>query len=150
MSWMVLASKHGGLMIWLHQPPAWIGLSLKPLGRTSASMEHEHGHRSKAAIAADFLTLCATGQVRKAYDLYVSESFHHHNAYFPADRESLLLGMEQSAESEPNRSFMVKQTIESDDRVAVYSHCGVRESIWILRSCIFFDSRMARSSKCGI
>ena len=78
--------------------------------------------RSKAAIAADFLTLCATGQVRTAYDLYVSESFHHHNAYFPSDRESLLLGMEQSAESESNKLFLVKQTIESDDRVAVYSH----------------------------
>ena len=78
--------------------------------------------RNKADIATEFLTLCATGQVRKAYDQYVAADFRHHNAYFPDDRESLLLGMEQSAQSEPNKSFTVKQTIESDDRVVVYSH----------------------------
>ena len=78
--------------------------------------------QNKAAIATDFLTMCATGHVRKAYDQYVSNNFRHHNAYFPEDRESLLLGMEQSAKSEPNKSFTVKQTIESDDRIAVYSH----------------------------
>lgn len=78
--------------------------------------------QNKTAIATDFLTMCATGRVREAYDQYVSANFRHHNAWFPGDRESLLLGMEQSAQSEPNKSFTVKQTIESGDRVAVYSH----------------------------
>lgn len=78
--------------------------------------------QNKTAIATDFLTMCATGRVREAYDQYVSDNFRHHNAYFPGDRESLLLGMEQSARSEPNKSFTVKQAIESSDRVAVYSH----------------------------
>src|SRR5438445_6495307 len=76
----------------------------------------------KADIATDFLTMCATGQVRKAYDRYVADNFRHHNAYFPSDRDSLLLGMEQSAQSEPNKSFTVKQILEAADRVAVFSH----------------------------
>jgi len=76
----------------------------------------------KAEIATRFLTLCAGGDVREAYDLYVAKEFRHHNAYFPGDRDSLLAGMEQSAQAEPNKSFVVKQTIESDDRVAVLSH----------------------------
>lgn len=77
---------------------------------------------TKASIATEFLTLCASGQVRAAYDRYVAEDFRHHNAYFPGDRDSLLLGMEQSSRSEPNKSFTVKQTIEGVDRVAVLSH----------------------------
>ncbi|PNS09749.1 nuclear transport factor 2 family protein [Solilutibacter silvestris] len=78
--------------------------------------------QGNADKATDFLTKCAAGQVRKAYDEYVSDDFRHHNTYFPSDRESLLRGMEESAKSEPNKSFVVKQTIESADRVAVYSH----------------------------
>jgi predicted SnoaL-like aldol condensation-catalyzing enzyme len=77
---------------------------------------------TKASIGTEFLTLCASGEVRTAYDRYVGESFQHHNAYFPGDRNSLLEAMEQSAQSEPNKAFTVKQTIESSDRVAVLSH----------------------------
>ena len=75
-----------------------------------------------AAIATEFLCLCASGQVREAYDRHVAEDFRHHNAWFPGDRDSLLRGMEESARTEPNKSFEVKQTIESGDRVAVLSH----------------------------
>ena len=77
---------------------------------------------ANAGIAGRFLSMCASGEVREAYARYVADDFRHHNAYFPADRESLLLGMEQSARVEPNKSFTVKQTIESGDRVAVLSH----------------------------
>ncbi len=76
---------------------------------------------SQTAIATDFLTMCATGQVRQAYEKYVSADFRHHNAYFPEDRESLLLGMEQSAQHDPNKSLTVQQIFESEDRVAVFS-----------------------------
>ena len=77
---------------------------------------------SKADIATEFLSLCASGKVREAYDRHVAENFRHHNAYFPGDRDALLTAMEQSAQSEPNKSFTVRQTIESADRVAVMSH----------------------------
>ena len=72
-------------------------------------------------IAAEFLAMASSGRVREAYERHVADSFSHHNAYFPADRESLLLAMEQSAQSEPNKTFTVKQLIHSGDRVAVLS-----------------------------
>lgn len=73
-------------------------------------------------IATEFLSMAASGRVREAYERHVADDFIHHNAYFPGDRESLLVAMEQSAESEPNKSFTVKQAIDSGDRVAVFSH----------------------------
>lgn len=73
-------------------------------------------------IATDFLQMCSRGDVRAAYDRYVSTDFVHHNAYFAGDRESLLLAMEQSAAAEPNKSFEVKQVVDGGDRVAVLSH----------------------------
>jgi predicted SnoaL-like aldol condensation-catalyzing enzyme len=73
-------------------------------------------------IAADFLRMCARGEVREAYDRYVSPDFVHHNAWFPGDRQSLLEAMEQGAAAEPNKSFEVKQIIDGGDRVAVHSH----------------------------
>lgn len=73
-------------------------------------------------IATEFLSMAASGRAREAYERHVADDFIHHNAYFPGDRESLLVAMEQSAESEPNKSFTVKQVIDSGDRVAVFSH----------------------------
>ena len=64
--------------------------------------------------ATSFLQMCSEGAVRPA--------FVHHNAWFPGDRESLLQAMEQSAASEPTKSFEVKQVIDGGDRVAVLSH----------------------------
>ncbi len=73
-------------------------------------------------IAAEFLAMAASGKVREAYERHVADSFIHHNAYFPGDRESLLVAMEKSAQREPNKSFVVKQVIASGDRVTVLSH----------------------------
>jgi predicted SnoaL-like aldol condensation-catalyzing enzyme len=73
-------------------------------------------------IATTFLRMCARGEVREAYERYVSPDFIHHNAWFPGDRQSLLEAMEQAAAAEPNKSFEVKQAIDGGDRVAVLSH----------------------------
>jgi predicted SnoaL-like aldol condensation-catalyzing enzyme len=78
--------------------------------------------RSKTDIATEFLSLCAGGRVQEAYDRHVAAGFRHHNAWFPGDRQSLLDGMAHSAQAEPNKSFTVKQAIESADRVALLSH----------------------------
>jgi predicted SnoaL-like aldol condensation-catalyzing enzyme len=78
--------------------------------------------QGKAAIATEFLAMAAAGKVREAYERHVADAFTHHNAWFPGDRESLLVAMEQSAQAEPNKSFVVKQVIASGDRVAVLSH----------------------------
>lgn len=72
--------------------------------------------------AIEFLTLCASGHVREAYDKHAAAHFKHHNAWFKSDRASLLEAMEQSAAAEPNKSFEIKKTIVSDDTVAVLSH----------------------------
>ena len=76
----------------------------------------------------EFLSLCASGQVQQAYARFVADEFKHHNAYFPSDRASLLKGMEDSAQTEPNKSFTVRQTIEQGDRVAVLSHLRREEA----------------------
>jgi len=73
-------------------------------------------------IAVTFLQMCARGEVREAYGRHVAEAFVHHNAWFPGDRESLLLAMEQSAAKEPNKSFQPKQVVDGGDRIAVLSH----------------------------
>jgi len=78
--------------------------------------------RSNPDVAVEFLAMAASGDVRDAYERHVADAFIHHNAYFPGDRESLLVAMEQAAASEPNKSFEVKQVIDSGDRVAVLSH----------------------------
>ena len=78
--------------------------------------------RSNPDVAVEFLAMAASGDVRDAYERHVADAFIHHNAYFPGDRESLLVAMEQAAASEPNKSFVVKQVIDSGDRVAVLSH----------------------------
>lgn len=75
-----------------------------------------------ADIACEFLRMCARGEVRAAYAQFVAADFVHHNAWFPGDRESLLLAMEQSAAAEPNKSFEPKQVVDGGDRVAVLSH----------------------------
>ena len=77
---------------------------------------------SHADIATTFLRMCARGEVRDAYDRYVSQDFVHHNAWFAGDRESLLRAMEESAAKEPNKSFEVRQVIDGGDKVAVLSH----------------------------
>ena len=77
---------------------------------------------SHADIATSFLRMCARGEVRDAYDRYVSQDFVHHNAWFAGDRESLLRAMEESAAKAPNKSFEVRQVIDGGDKVAVLSH----------------------------
>ena len=77
---------------------------------------------ANAGAMKEFLSMCARGEVRAAYDRFTSADFVHHNAWFPGDRESLLKAMEDSASTEPNKSFEVKQVIEGGDREAVLPH----------------------------
>jgi hypothetical protein len=47
--------------------------------------------------ALDFLRLASSGLVKEVYAKYVHADFIHHNPYFPADRASLMKGMEPEA-----------------------------------------------------
>ena len=102
-------------------------------------------NQRNSQIATEFLTMAASGRVRDAYERHVSDAFTHHNAYFPGDRESLLVAMEQSAASEPNKSFTVKQVIEAGDRVVVFSHlqrASSSEQYAVVHILRFVDSRI--------
>lgn len=76
---------------------------------------------SHKEIAVSFLQMAGSGQVREAYEKYVSSDFKHHNVWYPGDRESLLKGMEESHENLPHKVFEVQFAFEGDSKVAVYS-----------------------------
>jgi predicted SnoaL-like aldol condensation-catalyzing enzyme len=76
---------------------------------------------TKKEIAHDFLKLASSGYPRKAFDLYVSQDFIHHNAYYKGDRETLMLGMEESHKLSPNKIFQILRSLEDGDLVAVHS-----------------------------
>jgi len=70
--------------------------------------------------------MASTGDVRRAYDEYVSSAFRHHNAYFRGDAASLAAGMEQNAVENPNKAFQVQRTIAEGDLVAVHSRLQLK------------------------
>ena len=76
---------------------------------------------TKKIIAQDFLTLCAKGESRQAFELYVANNFKHHNAYFKGDRKSLMIAIEESAVSSPNKVFEIQRILEDGNLVAVHS-----------------------------
>lgn len=73
-------------------------------------------------ISKDFLILCAFGNPREAFKLYVGNNFKHHNAYFKGDAHSLMIAMEESAKENPNKIFEVRQMIQDGDLVALHSY----------------------------
>jgi predicted SnoaL-like aldol condensation-catalyzing enzyme len=75
---------------------------------------------NKKEIAVSFLRLASSGKVREAYEKYIHPDFRHHNPYFPGDRESLLVGMEESATQFPNKAFNAVRVLEDGDLVAVH------------------------------
>lgn len=77
---------------------------------------------TKKEIAQNFLNLAANGHSHEAFRLYVGENFKHHNAYFKGDADTLLLAMEESARTNPNKVFKIHHILEDDKLVAVHSH----------------------------
>jgi predicted SnoaL-like aldol condensation-catalyzing enzyme len=76
-------------------------------------------HKEKAVT---FLQLIASGKVREAYQKYIGPDFRHHNPYFPGDADSLMLAMEEDAAQNPHKTLEVKQAIQEEDTVTVFSH----------------------------
>ncbi|MTH15502.1 nuclear transport factor 2 family protein [Flavobacterium sp. LC2016-01] len=77
---------------------------------------------TRKEIARDFLKLAAKGHPHEAFRLHVSKKFKHHNAYFKGDADTLMLAMEESARTNPNKVFKVHHILEDDNLVAVHSH----------------------------
>jgi predicted SnoaL-like aldol condensation-catalyzing enzyme len=80
----------------------------------------EEGAHKAAAI--EFMQMVAAGQIHEAFRKHVGPEFKHHNAYFPGDRQSLLVAMEENHASKPHKELVVKQAIEEGDLVALHSH----------------------------
>ena len=76
---------------------------------------------SHKEVAVTFEQLIVSGQIREAYEKYVSADFRHHNPYFKGDRESLLLGMEKNATQFADKVYEVKRVLEDGDLVAIHS-----------------------------
>ena len=76
---------------------------------------------SKKEIARDFLGLTSKGHSRKAFKLYIGETFKHHNVYFKGDGDSLMLAMEESVKQHPDMVFEIQRVLEDHDLVAVHS-----------------------------
>lgn len=76
---------------------------------------------NKALISTDFLRLVAKGEVKQAFEQYVSKNFRHHNPYFKGDGEALMHAMEADAQENPRKVFEILRTVEDGDLVAVHS-----------------------------
>jgi len=77
--------------------------------------------QSHKNIAREFFRMVTSGQVREAYEKYVSNDFRHHNAYFKGDRESLLVGMEENEKRFPGKLLEIRHQLEDGDLVATHS-----------------------------
>lgn len=73
-------------------------------------------------IAGHYLSLCAKGLSRQAFELYAAQDFKHHNPYFKGDPESLIIAMEEEAKRNPTKIFEIQRAIEEGNLVAVHSH----------------------------
>jgi len=75
---------------------------------------------TKKDIAASFLSLASSGQVRKAFEQFIHPQFRHHNAYFKGDRESFLKAMEENAQQFPDKTYETLRELEDGDLVTVH------------------------------
>ncbi len=93
---------------------------------------------NRKEIAEKFLMLTASGRVREAYEKYVHPDFFHHNPYFAGDRNSFLIGMEQSAAEFPNKQLEVLRTLADGDYAAVHGRIKIAPGMqWIILIHIF-------------
>jgi len=89
-------------------------------------------------IAVSFLHLASSGKVREAYEKYIHPDFFHHNPYFKGDRESLLKGMEESADQFPHKMFVAIRALEDGNLVAVHGKVQLQPGMpWIALIHIF-------------
>src|SRR6202035_1910904 len=88
--------------------------------------------------ANSFLRLASSGDVREAYEHYVHPDFRHHNPFFPGERASLLVGMEESAVTFPRKEFEAVRALEDGDLLAVHGRVRLTPSSpWIALIHIF-------------
>lgn len=77
---------------------------------------------SNVDAATDFLTLASSGHVKQAYAQYVDRSFKHHNPFFEAGANALMLGMDDNAKEHPAKTCTIHHAVGNDNLVMVHSH----------------------------
>jgi predicted SnoaL-like aldol condensation-catalyzing enzyme len=77
---------------------------------------------SNREIALSFFDLVVTGKVREWFDKYTNEDYIHHNQYIKADKETLILAIEEDARANPEKQVEVKMSLEDGDLVTTFSH----------------------------
>jgi predicted SnoaL-like aldol condensation-catalyzing enzyme len=103
--------------------------------------ENDMDNKAKAEM---FLTLCASGNIRKAYDEYVAEGFVHHNPYFKSDAASLMTGMEESERTHPHKIFEIQRCAAEGDVVFVHSKVTIQPQliVAVVHICKFVKGRI--------
>ena len=81
---------------------------------------------SHKTAAQSFLKMVASGDVRKAFSMYVGEGFRHHLPFFPGTAEALMAGMEDHARQNPDKTIEFKRVLEEDDQVCLMSHVRMK------------------------
>lgn len=76
---------------------------------------------NRKEMTTEFLRLAASGQVRDAYQRYISPNFRHHNPFFRGDAQSLMIAMEENAAQNPNKVLEVQHVLEDGNFVAVHA-----------------------------
>lgn len=77
--------------------------------------------KTKKEMAQHFLMLAAAGEAQEAFELYVHNSFIHHNVWYKGDAATLMEAMEENAVNFPGKVFEIQRALEDADLVAVHS-----------------------------
>jgi predicted SnoaL-like aldol condensation-catalyzing enzyme len=81
------------------------------------------------ALALSFLKDCASGKARQAFAAHAAPGFKHHNVWFPGDAASLAKGMDDNAETFPNKVFEPQRALRDGDLVAVHSRLVLQKGV---------------------
>src|SRR5437879_10757693 len=93
------------------------------MGFRPANVMTKSAHK---ASAVSFLQLVVSGQIRQAYDKYISPTMRHHNAFYNGNAASLLNGMEDNHTQFPNKHYEVKQALEEGELVGILGHVRIK------------------------
>lgn len=77
---------------------------------------------AKKKIAEDFLNLTEKGEVDKAFELYITDSFKHHSPRFKGDRETIKAVIEKTAKRFPKLQSKRYAILEDGNFVSIHSH----------------------------
>jgi predicted SnoaL-like aldol condensation-catalyzing enzyme len=94
--------------------------TISPTTTTSPAKRTKSDNNNKQS-AISFLQLAGTGEVKTAYEKYISSSFIHHNQHFKGTRQDLMDAMQDAHQKSPNKMIEVKHCYEDGNTVITHS-----------------------------